>query len=220
MRPVATLTWVGALLAPPRCAICAAACEASERACASCSRRLARSVPGEAHCRVSGRWSGRALIERTARELVAALKFHGRLGLAELAAAAVAEALGRPADGCRVVAVPAAGLRRRRRGFDPAELIAAAVAHRLGLVIEPVLARDAGPRQVGRRRAERLASPPRIRSLAAAPPRVVLIDDVITTGATLRACATALREAGCVELRAAVFARSVGSPCASAYHSG
>ena len=50
----------------------------------------------------------------------------------------------------------------------------------------------------------------RIRAVAAAPVRVLLVDDVLTTGATLTASSAALRAAGCAEVRAAVFARTVG----------
>ena len=113
---------------------------------------------------------------------------------------------------------PAAPLRLRRRGFDPGELIAARLTARLGLELVPCLARRSGRRQVGRRRAERLARAPRIRSIAPPPRRVLLVDDVLTTGATLGACAEALRDAGAAEIEAAVFARSLG-PSSSARRS-
>jgi predicted amidophosphoribosyltransferase len=151
-----------------------------------------------------------------AREVVAALKFAGRLALAEVAAERIVASLPVDLGAVSVVAVPPEPLRLRRRGFDPAELIAAAVAERLGAALEPVLRRRRGQRQVGRRRAERVASPPRVSAPVCPLHPALLIDDVLTTGATLRACARALRDAGCGEIRAAVFARALGDRAISA----
>ena len=69
------------------------------------------------------------------------------------------------------------------------------------------LRRLGGSRQVGRRRAERLGRPPRIEAHGAAPRSVLLVDDVLTTGATISACARALRGAGAARVVAVTFAR-------------
>jgi predicted amidophosphoribosyltransferase len=106
------------------------------------------------------------------------------------------------------VPVPAAPLRGRWRGFDPAEEIACELAHRTGLPLEPCLRRSQAARQVGRTRAARLAAPPRVRTRRAPPPSAILVDDVLTTGATLTACARALRSAGSRRVVALTFARS------------
>jgi predicted amidophosphoribosyltransferase len=225
----APIAFLRDLLAPPRCATCAAPCEAREILCRACGHELECAGAGSITLDGIGPVIWSAPYEGTARALVAALKFRGGLGLARVAAAAIGTDVvargpvelptaavanstdGRP-GGWTVVAVPPAPLRRRQRGYDPAELIAAEVASLLGLPIEAPLARANGPRQVGRRRSERLAAPPRVRAVTGAPARALLVDDVLTTGATLAASAAALRAGGCIEVEAAVFARAVGSP--------
>jgi predicted amidophosphoribosyltransferase len=215
VRPRPSLGFVLDLLAPPLCAVCVAPSEAEELLCRACRRELAGARSGAAPVAGVGAVSWAARYEGVARGLVAALKFRGSLGLAGTAGAAVAR-LAAARDGWAVVAVPAAPLRRRRRGYDPAELIAAAAAAELGLPLAAVLRRAGGPRQVGRRRADRLATPPRVWACAAVPDRALLVDDVLTTGATLAACAGALRAAGTAEVEAAVFARALGDRSAGA----
>jgi predicted amidophosphoribosyltransferase len=61
---------------------------------------------------------------------------------------------------------------------------------------------------VGRTRAERLVSDLGVSAVAAPPRQAILVDDVVTTGATLRGCARALRRGGCEEIFALVFARA------------
>jgi predicted amidophosphoribosyltransferase len=111
------------------------------------------------------------------------------------------------------VPVPLHPDRRRRRGFNQAEAIATALGDRCGLQVSDCL-RRAGPgrRQVGRDRGARLSGPAGTIAVRtrASPPRAILVDDVVTTGATLGACARALRAAGTVEVGAIVVARTPG----------
>ena len=110
-----------------------------------------------------------------------------------------------------LVPVPPHPVRRRRRGFDPAAELAAALAARTALPLAPMLRRrDRAPRQVGLGRAQR-RGPGRfvIEATRAPPARALLIDDVHTTGATLDACARALVAAGCGEVVAVTYARAL-----------
>jgi predicted amidophosphoribosyltransferase len=150
--------------------------------------------------------------EGPGRDLVRALKFRGALALGdEMAALAVASA---PRELLRgvLVPVPLHPVRLRRRGFNQAAVLAEAIARRTALPVSDCLRRRGpGPPQVGRGRGARLAGPAgSIEPRAPAPATAVLVDDVVTTGATLAACAAALREAGAKEVAALAFARTPG----------
>jgi predicted amidophosphoribosyltransferase len=167
---------------------------------------------------VAGPVSWAAPYDGAARRALSALKFGGRTRLAlPLGALTVAACHDLAADRT-VIAVPPARRRLRARGFDPAGLLAAEVAHHLDLPLAACLRRLDGRRQVGRPRAERLASPPRVVVAGPVPAHALLVDDVLTTGATLSACADALVQAGCVTVVAATFARSFGETRRPAYH--
>jgi predicted amidophosphoribosyltransferase len=150
--------------------------------------------------------------EGPARDLVQALKFRGALSLAgEMAAMALASA----PDGLirgKLVPVPLHPVRMRRRGFNQAAVLSEAIAHRAGLAVSDCLRRRGpGPPQVGRGRGARLVGPAgSIEARAAVPPVALIVDDVVTTGATLAACAAALRAAGAGEVSAIAFARTLG----------
>jgi predicted amidophosphoribosyltransferase len=127
---------------------------------------------------------------------------------AQIAANAPAVLL--PSEGTDV-AVPAHPGRRRTRGFDPPELLARALARRTGLALAQPLRRSAGSsRQLGASRAARLEAGRRgFEARGPAPRTAILVDDVHTTGATLNACATALREAGAERVVALTWARTL-----------
>jgi ComF family protein len=158
------------------------------------------------------------------RRLVQALKFEGidylARHLGSEAALRLAFALSR-AD--IVVPVPLHWWRRYARGYNQALLLARALAQQAGLPLLPraLARRRVGRRQLGLSRAERLRAlegcyAPRApwtprsggRSCAVAGRTVLLVDDVVTTGATLEACARALRRAGAREVVGCVLART------------
>jgi predicted amidophosphoribosyltransferase len=150
------------------------------------------------------------------RELVGALKFRRLLPLARRAAEAITSRVPPELLEGALVPVPPAPFRMRVRGLDPAEEIALALERLTGLPVAACLTRTDGPRQVGRPRVDRIAAPPRMRLREPPPPRAVLIDDVLTTGATLGASARALRNGGATRVVGLTFARSRGGLGASA----
>jgi ComF family protein len=92
---------------------------------------------------------------------------------------------------------PTSNARRHRRGFDQAELVARRVALQLGVPCRRLLRREGtAPPQTGLDRATRLHGPAFSASPGVSGRRVLLIDDVVTTGSTLRSAARALHAAG------------------------
>jgi ComF family protein len=201
------------LLAPPLCWSCRAPAARGSPLCRACRGELRFLPRAPATLNGISVWAPVAY-EGPARELVKALKFSGATAVASEMAALIAagapEAMLEAASA--LVPVPLHPARRRARGFNQAEAIAAALGVRTGLAAIDCLTR-AGPerRQVGRGRTARLAGPAGAIDAARPPPRaVVLVDDVVTTGATLVACAAALRKAGAQAVAAVAFARTGG----------
>lgn len=199
---------IAADLLAPLCAACGRSCRSDAVLCTRCSRRLADAEPlrGGAPAGLDTAWSS-AAHEGVARELVAALKFRRLLPVAGLIAERIAWLAPASLLSGTVVPVPTASWRVAQRGFDPAAEIAAALAARVGAELSPCLVRSGGGRQVGRRRAQRIGHPPRVQAQRQVPRSALLVDDVLTTGATLSACARALRGAGAVRVVALTFTR-------------
>lgn len=220
---------------PTRCLACRAFLARPTRAplCASCWRALPRHVMPLCACGgpcgaagVCGRCRrGRSPFglgaslgpyEGSLRALVHELKYRGRRRVAERLAELL---LARPdaarllTPGAVLLPVPLHPRRLRERGFNQAELLARALARRTGLETRPC----ALVRRKDTRSQTGLSATARRRNVtgAFAVRRraqvdgccVVLVDDVATTGATVRACAAALRAAGAAEVRLLTVAR-------------
>jgi len=149
-----------------------------------------------------------------AKDVVWKLKFGRAGGAAQEIGKLIAFRLSRKNTRRMVVTyVPTAPSRIRQRGYDQAELIARAVARKLELPCYPLLARQTSRKQVGASRATRTTQltgafrAVRLRHIHGSS--VLLIDDVVTTGATLEAAAATLKAAGAARVEAAVFAQAV-----------
>jgi predicted amidophosphoribosyltransferase len=187
-------------IAPPVCERCGCPGAWPVRRCAECAgRRLA-----------FARARSAVVYDERARPLVSAWKERGRRDLAVSLAEVVADVVARP-DVDALTYVPGDRERGRERSHVPAARLARALGRSWGLPLDGLLVRArGGRRQTGLRRAERRAN---VRGLFApvgrAPPRVALVDDVYTTGATASACASALRKAGARHVEVVCLARSV-----------
>ncbi len=151
----------------------------------------------------------------TTRRALHALKYTDERRLAEPLGRAVADRWRRAGVGGEVlVPVPVHAGRRRERGYDQAELIAAAAADALGRPWVPGLERRRATapqfRLDRRHRAANVDDAFGLRTAAGAAIRgrwVLLVDDVVTTGATLCAAARALLDAGALAVSAVTVAR-------------
>ena len=150
------------------------------------------------------------------RSAIHQLKYRGARTRAPLLADLLARPLeDRPLHLDLLVPVPLSARRLRERGFNQAEQIATALASRIGVPVEqtvlqrtrhtrPQVGQTSDQRQTNVAGAFTCLSPERVTGR-----RVGLVDDVMTTGATLRACADELRAAGASRVYGLVIAREI-----------
>jgi predicted amidophosphoribosyltransferase len=194
------------MLFPVRCAICG---DPGASPCASCVAWLEPAIaqpvpPGLDDCFALLSYDG------PARDLVARVKYRNLRGSVEWLARGMAALVPRGAVDV-VTWAPTTPARRRDRGFDQAAVLASVVARELGAPCVRLLDRRPGPPQTGRGRAARHRGP----DLAPLPAvrrhpgdTVAVVDDVLTTGASLGAAAHALRAGGAGAVVGVVAART------------
>jgi predicted amidophosphoribosyltransferase len=178
--------------------------------CPSCSTGLRSPlapirVPGVD--RAAAAWA----YEGTARSLILGLKLRGRRAYAgPLVAGLVAVVRAEGVNGSLITWVPGRPRDTRRRGFDHAAVLARGLSASLGLPVRPLLQRTAGvrPDQTRLSRAERLANLDGAFVARACKGPMILVDDLVTTGATAAACASALRIAGASGVELVVACRA------------
>ena len=225
------------LVFPPRCPLCGeglatqtglcAPCWAElaipgEPSCASCQRPFAEGTQDGSLCapclaeppRHDGIAAG-TLYNDASRRLVLAFKHGRRIALAPLLARFMAARLPQVDGGWTVVPVPLHRWRLWKRGFNQAALLGREIAQRRGakLVVDALLRRKATPMLGGLGRKARLralsgsiaVNPRYVAALKGAS--IVLVDDVLTSGATSDACVSALKRAGADRVVVACFAR-------------
>ncbi len=215
MRP---LHFLLDLLYPPKCPFCGRVLERGEEGwCASCQQELPWTEPGDVKavefcdaC-LSPLW-----YKDGVREGMRRYKFEGGQGHAELFGRLMAQCFQdrweKPID--LITWAPLHPKRKRERGYDQAELLARRVGELTGLPVESALEKTratAVQSQTGENEARKANVEGAYRALPELDlmgKRIVLIDDVATSGATLAECASALRKAGADSVVGLTFARA------------
>ena len=194
------------------CSGCGVASPAAVARCYGCTRPAGAANEACRICRLRAPLAGviaAADYGGALREAILALKFRHSRSLAGDLAGLITERCTPPAGLGLVTSVPIAPDRYRERGFNQSELIARAVAARWHLPYRMLLGRQAGDHQLGRSRRDRFThvdgaffAVKRLRG-----ERVLIVDDVLTTGATLAECSRVLTAAGAGEVWGATVAR-------------
>lgn len=204
------------LLFPPRCALCGAVIPAGVQVCTRCrqenpcvhaEKRIDLPEGGKTiSCKVPYRYEGKI------REAIIRFKFYGRTSSAIFFGERVADEFAGQADQFDfITSVPVSAQRKKRRGYNQSELIARNAAQRLRLPYAEVLEKIAdNPEQHKLSREDRKRNVCGVyRPLSSGTiqgKRILLIDDIVTTGATLGECAKELLEAGAQAVTCAAIA--------------
>jgi predicted amidophosphoribosyltransferase len=177
--------------------------------CERCALTLAPAPPSPPPSGIDW-WLAPYAYQGVARELVARAKYRGGRAAIEWFGEAIARACRTRVehDGLVVTWAPASEPRRRANGVDHGALLARSVARHLDVPARRLLLRQAGPAQTGADRLTRRHGPVLRVHRRGTSDRVLLVDDVATTGATLAAAARALRASGVRSVAAATATRT------------
>lgn len=207
------------LLFPPKCVFCGKVLDSGESGfCRRCQRELPWLTDGEAEltgeffslCAAPLRYQDKV------RDSIHRYKFKGRRGYHKVYGKLVAQCVHDHLDGRYdlITWVPLSDRRKRERGYDQAFLLASAAALELGDVAVETLRKErntdpqSGITEDAQRRANVLGAYTPMDPELVAGKRILLIDDVITTGSTLSECARTLRTMGAEDVVCAALARA------------
>ena len=207
------------LLFPPKCVFCGKVLDSGEDGlCARCQRDLPWLTDGEAEltgeffslCAAPLRYQDKV------RDSIRRYKFNGRRGYHKLYGKLVAQCVHDHLAGRYdlITWVPLSSQRKKERGYDQAFLLASAAALELGEVAVETLRKErhtaaqSGLTEAAQRRANVLGAYTPVDPELVAGKRVLLIDDVVTTGSTLSECARTLRTMGAADVVCAALARA------------
>ena len=199
---------------PKRCVFCRK--EQETGLCEACSAQYMLRGRDEAELRLDETWCVCAVWYRDgARDALRRYKFRGKKSYAEAFAAMMEESLPTWDGGCTLVTwIPLSRSRLRERGYDQCFLLAEQIARRRNLPLLPLLekVKDNPTQNTLRTESERADN---VRGAfavsnpdAAAGQHILLVDDVVTSGATLREASRTLLRAGAASVDCVVFARA------------
>lgn len=211
--------WLLDLLFPPRCAFCKKLLPDNVRGvCRDCGRKLPY-VPrdGQAqHFKNIEKCLSPLFYDGLVRSSLRRYKFSGITAYADIYSEFIAKCIDENKISCDIITwVPLSRKRLKKRGYDQAELLARLTAKQLGLGCVRLLkkVRDNPPQSKAggaeKRRANTAGCYVCHKPALAAGKRILLIDDIVTTGSTLSECAGMLKKAGAAEVTAATVARNM-----------
>ena len=203
------------LLFPPRCVLCRSFLLKQETDfCHNCRKNV--SEFGKSNLRFSflAGWTAVWYYKDMVRKSLLRYKFSGRRSYGPAYGRALAMKLQKEGltDFDILTFVPIAPLRRLRRGYDHVELLARAVGDELGIPSQRTLRKirntppQSGIKDVSHRRANVLGAYRPVNPKSLSGKRILLLDDIITTGATISECSRTLLTAGAKEVFCAAMA--------------
>lgn len=202
---------------PPRCTFCHKLTQNGERVCGKCLKglpytentELNRAIPDVSRC------FSPLYYENFVRDSLLRYKFGGLKGYAKVYGKILSKSIDEMGISCDIISwVPLSGKRLRKRGYDQAGLLAAELADNLGIDCVKLLKKvknnpaQSGTGSPSKRKANvkgvyRAIDPAFIEGKT-----ILLIDDIVTTGATLSECAGVLKKNGALLVYAAALACS------------
>lgn len=209
------IQWLYALFFPPKCVLCRKLLNRQETdLCHSCRVETAEFTTAKRNIPFVEKWTAVWYYSGKVRQSLLRFKFSNARGYSTVYGRLLAMRLLREyPEGIGLLSwVPISARRRRKRGYDQAELLASAVGAELGIPVVPVLKkiRDTKPqstiKDASMRRANVLGAYTVTDPVQIAGKRILLLDDIITTGATVSECARTLLTAGAKEVHCAAVA--------------
>lgn len=212
---------------PNRCPFCDRVIEASKHCCSRCEDKLVQPETsrcvfcGETDCRCAeqGRCIDYAVsaffYEDQPKQAMLGLKYHGKRWYAEHLAWYLAEQLRKQAftkEISVITFVPMSAKKQKKRGYNQAELLARALGEELSLPVRPMLQKikETGEQHTlsaRQRKYNLVGAYDLLASGIAAGERILLTDDVLTTGNTMRCCADVLKSDGAERIYAAAICK-------------
>lgn len=196
------------------CATCSAKIASSKRSSCFLCNRLTANWRVCASCRHKSKLRGVFVASHyrgQVKTLIGRLKYQRTVGAAGVLAQLLAKEIAKPDQFDLITWVPASSSRYRLRGYNPARLIARSLSKELDIPYAETLYKTGQTSQVGTDRRLRLSQLSgqiyTRRSTLIKHAKILLIDDVVTTGATLNECGRALKTAGAKYIWGAAVAK-------------
>ena len=202
------------ILFPPKCVLCGKLLQKEETdLCHSCRCDTPEFPKSNLKLPYLAHWCALWYYEGNIRRSILRFKFHGARSYAETYGRLLAMKLLSEEISFDILSwVPISRLRKWRRGYDQVQLITEAVGRELGVIPQPTLKKIRNNRPQSRlggaaqRRANVLGAYRLVDAAAVQGKRILLLDDIITTGATAGECARMLLTAGAKEVSCAAVA--------------